>query len=379
MALKPIRRVVTTNDEHGRSRVLWDGPAPNTHETPPGTGRGWTDLWVFDECPAPLSGDTDEGFRHYDFPAAPTGGHLRVVSMKARQPGYDPATAPDAVPIHEVEKAGPGAMWEKGGQNAFSSAFHKTESVDYGIVLEGERFLILDDRELLMKKGDIVVQLGAWHQWSARTSDCRMAFVLMGAGFELAAPPGPPVAPATPPPGVKPVRRIVTRDKDDGTATAIYDGPSPDVHGDPARPGFGLTRIWVTDSSPAKIKVSETLHMPNILEPPACGSVCYVLTIPPDSAWQGRAGEHEVRAFFEAMGAPHASTYSTSAPHPYMQKTRTLDFALVLEGEPTLVLDTGEVTLGPTDIAILRGANHAFSNRTSSPAVIAVSSHDGRY
>ena len=46
---------------------------------------------------------------------------------------------------------------------------------------------------------------------------------------------------------VKPVRRIVTVDKPDGTSTAIADGPSPDVRKDPARPGYSATRIWVTE------------------------------------------------------------------------------------------------------------------------------------
>ncbi len=75
------------------------------------------------------------------------------------------------------------------------------------------------------------------------------------------------------------------------------------------------------------------------------------------------------------MGSPGASTYSPQAPHPYMQKTNTLDFALVLEGEITLVLDTQEVPLKATDVAIIRGSNHAFSNRSNQPARVAIASH----
>ena len=43
---------------------------------------------------------------------------------------------------------------------------HKSETVDYGIVLAGERVLVLDAGELVMKPGDVVVQLGNWHVWS---------------------------------------------------------------------------------------------------------------------------------------------------------------------------------------------------------------------
>ena len=76
------------------------------------------------------------------------------------------------------------------------------------------------------------------------------------------------------------------------------------------------------------------------------------------------------------MGAPHVSTYSPRAPHPYMQKTRTLDFCLILEGEATLVLDTEEVALKAGDAVVQRGTNHAWSNRSDKSCRIAISSHD---
>jgi len=178
---------------------------------------------------------------------------------------------------------------------------------------------------------------------------------------------------------VKPVRRIVVIDEHD-RSRAIADGPSPDVRTDPARPGFASTRIWVTDRSPARIEsVRETVQMPHTLEPPAGGSVCRVVTFPPDDTFKGKVGAREVQAYFAAMGSPGASTYSPQAPHPYMQKTCTLDFCLVLEGEITLVLDTGEVHLKAGDTVVQRGTNHAWSNRSSAPCVIAFSSHDALY
>jgi uncharacterized cupin superfamily protein len=149
---------------------------------------------------------------------------------------------------------------------------------------------------------------------------------------------------------------------------------------DPARPGFASTRLWVTDSTPARIKgVRETLHLAHTLEPPPRGSVCRILTLPPDDAWKGKVGAREVQAFFQAMGSPGASTYAPHAPHPYMQKTPTLDFCLVLDGEVTLVLDTQAVHLQPGDTVIQRGTNHAWSNRSTRPCTVAISSHDGIY
>jgi hypothetical protein len=183
-------------------------------------------------------------------------------------------------------------------------------------------------------------------------------------------------APALPA-GVKPTRRIVTIDREPGKSSMVSDGPAPDVRTDSARPGYACARLWVTDSTPAKI-VFESLHLPHTLEPPARGTVCRVVTFPPDDSWKGKVGAAQVQAFYRAMGSPGASTYSPLARHPYMQRTRTLDFCIVLEGEIVLVLDTQEVKLKAGEIVIQRGTNHAWSNRTGRPAVVAIASHDGR-
>lgn len=176
----------------------------------------------------------------------------------------------------------------------------------------------------------------------------------------------------------KAVRRIVTVDDEDGKSVAISDGPSPDVRTDPARPGYAATRIWVTDATPARMKgVRETLDMAHTIEPPPGGSVCRIVSFPPDESFRGKVTARDVQNFFASMGSPHASTYAPDAPHPYMQKTRTLDFCLVLEGTITLVLDTEEVQLSAGDTVVQRGTNHAWSNRSGKPCVIAFSSHDG--
>jgi mannose-6-phosphate isomerase-like protein (cupin superfamily) len=171
-------------------------------------------------------------------------------------------------------------------------------------------------------------------------------------------------------------RRIVVIDEGERSKT-IADGPSPDIRTDPARPGFKLSRMWVTESSPVRLKgLRESLHLPHTLEPPASGSTCYMVTFPPDASFSGKVGAKEVEAWFASIGSPGASTYSPKAPHPYMQKTRTLEHCLILEGEITLVLDTEEVHLKAGDIVVQRGTNHAWSNRSNQPCVIAFSVHD---
>ena len=383
MALASIRRVVTGNDERGRSKVVWDGPSPGVHEAQlPGVGvkidgRGHTDFWVWRKTPAPLGEAEDAGTWNDEFPCPVGGGHFRVVHWLAKT-----AESPPNAPYQAPEKHG--RTWDRGGGNHYNRSYmHKTKSVDYGILLSGERVMELDDCTLTLKPGDVVIDVGAWHLWDSSRTGCLMAFDMFDAEF-ADGPAGTAQGNAKPlrasrplPVGVHPQRRVVAIDREAGKSSLVGDTASPDVRADPARPGFALHRMWVVDGFPAKL-VYETLHLPHVLVPPHRGSVLNVFTFPPDAAWKAKVGERDVRAYFQAMGAPGACMYSLEAPHPYMQKTRTLDLCAVLEGEIVLVLDTQEVSLKAGDIVIQRGTSHAWSNRSGKAAVVAIASHDGR-
>ncbi len=181
---KPIRRVVTGNDEHGRSKVVWDSAAPNAIGAPTRPGAGMTDLWVFHQSPAPISGERDDDHLPYSFDPPREGGHLRIVQSQGRPANYDAANDPLAGPTHEARPRPNSTTLDRGGANCYSSPVHKTETVDYGIVLAGERVLLLDDRELVMLPGDVVVQVGNWHGWTNPCEGSLMAFVMMGGTFE---------------------------------------------------------------------------------------------------------------------------------------------------------------------------------------------------
>ncbi len=383
--LKPIRRVVTGNDANGKSKVMWDSPAPDQH---PGAipGSSWIDFWVWNDTPAPLSGNTDDGSLDYDFPGPKVGGHWRVVQGVGKPADYDAAKDHHIVKPHAPVEHALTRRWDRGGMAYYQGGMHKTETVDYAIIIDGSRTLVLDDCEVEWNVGDVVIDVGAWHQWSSRLPEGgRIAFDMIAATFVDG-----PVGLAQGndkilvgdanrklPPGVKPARRIVCMDREPYKSTLVSDGPTPDVRVDPARPGYASQRMWVTDGFPAKI-VLETLYLPHTIEAPPGGSVLNHVTFPPDAAWKGKVSEADVKAFFNMMGSPGASTYSSAAPHPYMQKTRTLEFGIVTDGEIVLVLDTQEVTLKKGDFIVQRGTNHAWSNRTDKPATVIIATHDGK-
>lgn len=174
-----------------------------------------------------------------------------------------------------------------------------------------------------------------------------------------------------------PVRRIVTIDGDDGASSALHDGHVDHVVRDPARPGFANVRLWATSTTPAEAgSLAHAMRLAATLAAPPGGSAFRMLVLPPDAGWSAAMTDRAARAYFDAAGSPDAWAAGPDARHPYMQKTATLDLCVILEGEVTLVLDTEEVALAAGDSVVQRGTRHAWSNRSTRPCVIAVSSHD---
>ncbi len=181
-SVKPIRRVVTGNDAQGRSKVLFDSAAPNVNAKAFKKGTGMTDIWVFHDCPANISGEKDDGNLPFHFEPPPNGGHLRIVQSDARRADYDATKDTFITPPHPPKKT-PGGTWERGNQNLFTTRTHKSETIDYGILLSGERTMILDDGEYHLKAGDCVIQLASWHAWR-NVHAGTMAFVFVAAAFD---------------------------------------------------------------------------------------------------------------------------------------------------------------------------------------------------
>jgi hypothetical protein len=180
---KPIRRVVTGNDAQGRSCVLFDSAAPNVNPGAISRGTCMTDIWVYSNAPAVISGTRDDGNLPFHFEPPAAGGHLRIVQSSAKPVDYDAANDPACKPLGPT-RLRPDGVWDRGGQNLFSSPVHKSATVDYGILLSGERTLLLDHGNVVMSAGDVVVQLGNWHGWSNLTAPSLMAFIMMGARFD---------------------------------------------------------------------------------------------------------------------------------------------------------------------------------------------------
>jgi hypothetical protein len=151
-----IRRVVTGHDGRGKSVVLSDGPPPQHHVMHgPQVGADFFEIW---NAPQPVPRLTSVEAREpneREFTIMPVAGHLlRIIDI------YPP---------------------NDGGKR---TVMHRTKTLDYAVVIEGEVVLILDDSEVVLRKSDVVVQRGTDHAWENRSDKlARLAFIHIDAQF----------------------------------------------------------------------------------------------------------------------------------------------------------------------------------------------------
>jgi len=177
------------------------------------------------------------------------------------------------------------------------------------------------------------------------------------------------------------VRRVVTGHDSRGRAIVLEDGLAPAVRTNPLRPGHVSVDLWKTACAPVILRSSEpdpTLG-PKQIHPPANGTVIRISEIAPETEAIRNLGPEQAREVFKAMGNEHASTAGRGGRHPFMHRTETIDYAVVLSGEIVLLLDDEDVHLKAGDVVIQRGTNHAWSNRSSEPCRMLYVLIDGRF
>ena len=179
----PVRRVVTGHDRTGKAIVMQDGAPPVITTSPVQPGLAFYELWNTRATPAPIAASFDEPTLAHTETAPPANGTvIRFVDLPpegADGPQFDPAQARE---LFSAVGLAENADHHKPGRHPL---MHRTESIDYGIVLSGEIVLLLDDSEVTLKAGDMVVQRGTIHAWTNRTDDiCRMAFILVSGHFD---------------------------------------------------------------------------------------------------------------------------------------------------------------------------------------------------
>jgi mannose-6-phosphate isomerase-like protein (cupin superfamily) len=165
-----IHRVVTTLDANNRSTTLADSEVPLIVSP---SGNASVNLWLTTSAPAGFSFDADA--------AKPTGLNppdngtvIRVVEVPPLKPGEEAKLPPDLM-MKIVGDHAPAR-----GVPVSHPLMHRTRTVDYAIIMSGEIDMMLDDKTVHVKAGDVVVQQATNHAWlNHGTEPCRIIFVLM--------------------------------------------------------------------------------------------------------------------------------------------------------------------------------------------------------
>jgi quercetin dioxygenase-like cupin family protein len=165
------------------------------------------------------------------------------------------------------------------------------------------------------------------------------------------------------------IRRVITGHDSAGKAIVLADGPAPAVRTNPLRPGHVSTDLWKTDAAPVILRgqMPDPTLGPKQIHPLPCGTVFRIAELAPEPPEIRNMPAEKAREVFAAMGNASAATFGRGGRHPMMHRTETIDYAVVLEGEITMLLDDADVHLTAGDVVIQCGTNHAWSNRSDKP------------
>jgi mannose-6-phosphate isomerase-like protein (cupin superfamily) len=164
---------------------------------------------------------------------------------------------------------------------------------------------------------------------------------------------------------MRPIRRIVTHNDENGLSYALLDGSAPNDIG-------GRAEVWMTGPAVPKDDSTEDNGLQSKgLFPAKGGSMLRFFQIPPASQFAHLSVEEKRKAWaelFESMGA--ADAQPDARRDPGMHKTPTTDYVVLLSGSITLVLDKAEVDLKPFDVVVQRGTNHSWVNKGEEMALL---------
>ena len=164
------------------------------------------------------------------------------------------------------------------------------------------------------------------------------------------------------------IRRVVTGHDDKGVAKVIMDAEATCILQRPNRPGVTLTNLWQVDTTPAQMeRHDDPVTGPPIPHPPKNGSIFRIVQFDPEDPEV--LATLDGKAAFAEMGA--GANVVEGARHPFMHRTDSVDYAVVLTGEIYMMMDEDEVLLKAGDTVVQQGTNHAWSNRGTEPCQIA--------
>lgn len=184
MTFPTIHRVVTGHDVDGKAIVSIEGALPTVVELSAIPGTVFHEVWSTANTPAPVDNGPDPTTGPLTLPPPTSGTRLRFVDIP---PDTAEFLAHGAARMHDAFTQIGDATASTVRVHSPHPLMHRTESVDYGIVIDGELTLVLDDSEVQLRPGSVVIQRGTNHAWANRSQrPCRIAFVLIDGVYDPA-------------------------------------------------------------------------------------------------------------------------------------------------------------------------------------------------
>jgi mannose-6-phosphate isomerase-like protein (cupin superfamily) len=176
--------VVTGHDPDGKAVVASDGPLPTVVELTAIPGTVFHEVWATAGAPASVDNGADPTTGPLKLPPPKRGTRIRFVDIPPDTAEYLAKGAARMKDAFEQIGDAKASTVKAGSPHPL---MHRTESVDYGVVIEGEMTLVLDGSEVPLRPGSVVVQRGTNHAWANRSGrPCRMLFVLVDGEFDPA-------------------------------------------------------------------------------------------------------------------------------------------------------------------------------------------------
>ncbi|MES2260973.1 MAG: cupin domain-containing protein [Pseudomonadota bacterium] len=184
MTSPAIHRIVTGHDASGKAIVSSHGPLPTVVELSAIPGTVFHEVWSTERTPASVDNGTDPTLGALTLSPPCGGTRIRFVDIPPDTPDYLENGAGRMLDaFSQIGDAAASTV----SVNSPHPLMHRTESVDYGIVISGELTLVLDDSEVQLQVGNVVVQRGTNHAWANRSDrPCRMLFVLVDGTYDPA-------------------------------------------------------------------------------------------------------------------------------------------------------------------------------------------------
>jgi quercetin dioxygenase-like cupin family protein len=364
MKMREVRRIVAGHDGAGRSVILADAAAAPLRVAP---GIEVAELWQSKGVRVKLGDANLSPPLSVVFPA-PGETAFRIIEF-GNSDGTSSPAGDDQAALAKL----------LGREGAVKGHLHRSQTLDYFVVLKGELHLVMERGEVKLLKNDTAVLLSGNHAWQNRGQEPAELFVAMIGAANCGDTHPTSKLPASVLPqaaqdrqlaqwSMHNVRRVVGGHDASGVATILYDGY---IHQPNIRGGvLGLNALWEEESDqPDSHAVRDKANLAFPVPPDGTGSCLWLVEV--QSMLQGDLAKME--AVIQEQVEQRTDVRSGALRvKDGLHGSDTLTYTLILKGEITYITEGDDIVVGEGDAIIQLGNAHSWRNTSGASVLLAV-------